>query len=171
MKRLPWTLAVDPGLRQCGVALFEGPALVAAWLARNCTKTERGPTAWTTMGESVLESWLRRTPRRGLVLDQLVVEVPQVYWGKRGGGKAADLIELAGVVGAVAVSMPVRTRKHFLPREWKGQTPKPVHNRRVLKRLDVEESLAFDKAIPKSLLNNAIDAVGLGLFHLGRMSL
>jgi hypothetical protein len=160
---------VDPGLRLCGVALFEGPTLVRAWLAKNSVKTERGPTAWNSMGDAVLSSWLKNSPRRGHQLDQLVVEVPQVYFGSRGGGNAADLIELAGVVGAVSSSVPVRNRKCFLPREWKGSVPKAVHNKRVLKRLDAEETASLEK-VPKSLQHNMVDSIGLGLFYLGRMT-
>lgn len=169
MIRAPWTLAVDPGLRLCGVALFEGQALHSAWLIKNTTRHERGPEAWHSMGERVLGSWLKRAPARGQLLHNLVIEVPQIYWNSRKGGRAADLIELAGVVGAVSSACPVLHRVHFLPKSWKGQTPKEVHNSRVLKKLSEEES-GFLEPTAASLRHNMIDAVGLGLFRLGRLT-
>lgn len=168
MAKLLWTLAIDPGLRQCGVAMFEGGALNGAWLARNRRKAERGPEAWYSMAESVLYSWIKRAPARGQLVHDLVIEVPQIYWRANRGGNAADLIELAGVVGAVSQALPVLNRVHFLPRKWKGQTPKPVHNRRVLAKLQ-EPERAFIEPTPASLLNNVVDAVGLGLYRLGRL--
>jgi hypothetical protein len=173
MPHQPWTLAIDPGLRQCGVSIFEGTSLHGAWLARSRVLKDRGPKAWFAMAEKVFESWLQRAPARGYLVHSLVVEVPQVYWrarrrGKAGGGNAADLIELAGVVGAISSLAPVLNRVHFLPRKWKGQVPKKVHNARVMKRLSSAEQ-GFIEPTPASLLNNVIDSVGLGLFHLGRL--
>lgn len=170
MIRPLWTLAVDPGLRQCGVALFEGTALQVAWLVKNRVKTDRGPKAWYGMGERVVESWLDRAPARGQLLNALVIEVPQVYWRASGGGNAADLIELAGVVGAVSTSCPVLNRVHFLPRKWKGTMPKAKHNARIMRKLTQSEQ-GFIEPTPASLLNNVVDSIGLGLFHLGRLKL
>lgn len=166
--RLPWTLAIDPGLRLCGVAMFEGTALNSAWLVKNTSKTERGPEAWFAMAERVLASWLKRTPARGQLVANLIIEVPQVYWRSSKGGRAADLIELAGVVGAVSTACPVMARRHFYPAVWKGQVPKEVHNKRVLKHL-TEKEHGFMEPVSASLRHNQIDAVGLGLYHLGRM--
>lgn len=168
MKSTPWTLAVDPGLRVCGVSLFEGKYLYKAWLAKNPLRKGRGPDAWNRMAEEVCRSWIRRAPKHCGQLHSLVVEVPQVYWRSGRGGNAADLIELAGVVGATTATIPVLNRAHYLPRAWKGQVPKEIHNRRVLKKLSDDELPAMEKT-STSLQHNVVDSIGLGLFYLGRM--
>jgi hypothetical protein len=164
-----WTLAVDPGLRTCGVALFEQDTLYRAWLSRNPLRTERGPEAWESMSRAVVKDLITYAPKRGRLVKRLVLEVPQIYWGGRRGGRAADLIELAGVVGAVAAATPVLERAFYLPRQWKGQTPKDVHNRRVMKRLRDGEDARIVRPKAAALLHNVIDSIGLGMKHLGRM--
>lgn len=169
MPSVGWTLAVDPGLRVCGLALFEQDTLYRAWLSRNPLRTERGPEAWEAMARAALNDFISHTPRRGRVPKRLVVEVPQVYWRAGQGGRAADLIELAGVVGAVAATLPVMTRVHYLPRQWKGQVPKNVHNKRIMKRLRDGEPERILRPSAASLMHNVVDSIGLGLKQLGRM--
>lgn len=55
------------------------------------------------------------------------------------------------------------------PVQWKGSVPKEIHNARVLARLSDAELRAIPK-LPKSKLHNVIDAIGLGLWALGRMT-
>lgn len=168
MTAVGWTLAVDPGLRACGCSLFEGNTLYRAWLAKSPVRQDRGPKAWFKMAETVLHDFVRMAPSRGRILHRLVLEVPQVYWGRNKGGRASDLIELAGVVGSVASSVPVLERVHYLPREWKGQVPKEVHNDRVLKKLRSEERARVINS-PPSVMHNVVDSIGLGFKCLGRM--
>lgn len=168
MKRPIWTICIDPGLRHSGVALYEHETLYRAWLAKNPVRKERGPNAWFKMADAIFDSWMGFAPFNCHLLGTLVIECPQIYWGQKGGGNAADIIELAGVVGAVSATIPALTRVHFLPRKWKGQVPKDTHNRRVMSKLSAHELPALEP-VAASLQNNMIDAIGLGLFHFGRI--
>lgn len=164
---MSYSLFLDPGLRHCGVALFEGDTLFRAWLSKNSDRKGRGALAWESMAQAVQRDWLRRCGRRGVLLHTLCCEVPQVY---RGGGKGDpdDLLQLAGVVGAVASAVPAGKRLSYYPREWKGSTPKEIHNERVLKVLCSAEHKRID-APSNGVLHNVLDSIGLGLFFHGRM--
>jgi hypothetical protein len=157
-------IAIDPGLRVAGAAVFENAVLTWAGLVRNPVKKERGPEAWMAMAREVEKVVYVKANRN----DALVTEYPQVYRGPRQKGDPADLIELTGVAGAISGVLQAETSRGFLPREWKGATPKTVHNARVLARLTADEKTAID-ATPPSLIHNVIDAVGIGLFYLGRL--
>jgi hypothetical protein len=55
------------------------------------------------------------------------------------------------------------------PEEWKGRIPKEKHQPTILQALGEEEVMLVEGVMPSSLRNNAIDAVGIGLYFLGRM--
>lgn len=105
--------------------------------------------------------------------DTVVVEQMVHYPGQRGAkadATANDLLDLQAIGGYVAgyFKCPVK----WIPaREWKGQVPKTVTRSRVIKTLSDGENyrLAGTTAkYPKSLHHNLYDAVGLGLYALGR---
>jgi hypothetical protein len=55
------------------------------------------------------------------------------------------------------------------PATWKGQTPKKIHNARVLNALYDDERDRFRACtvgVPASKLNNVIDAIGIGRWAL-----
>ncbi len=160
-----FTLFVDPGLRSCGVALFEGTRLYKAWLSRNTMSKIRGNEAWDSMANAVVKDWIRRTRRRGQLLYLLGCEVPQIYRGSK--ARPDDLIQLAGVVGAVSAAVPANRRISYYPREWKGQVPKDVHNRRILEKLGADEKRAIEFA--GAATHNVNDAVGQALWYHGRL--
>lgn len=101
---------------------------------------------------------------------RLVVEVPQIYTGVRD-EDPNDLIDLAGVVGAIASTIAIGSVEWSpLPREWKGQIPKEVTQKRVDKRLSPEEKALIKWPI-KSLCHNVYDAIHLGIVYLEREGL
>ncbi len=162
---MAWLVAVDPGLRGCGIAIFENALLHVAWYCKSPNKADRGPVAWWAMADRVEKEWIRKVPKRLHHLEKLVAEIPQVY--RFGKGDPADLIEIAGVVGAIAFCIPAAGRTHFLPRTWKGQVPKEAHHPRILKKLSSDEVSRIEST-PKSLMHNVVDAIGIGLFALER---
>jgi hypothetical protein len=159
---LPSILAIDPGLRCLGAAVFVSGKLERAFLARSPEKVKRGPGAWMDMAKSVLAT-VTNNGRVPVMFDQIVSEYPQVYRMSRNPG---DLIELTGVVGAVMGLIPAHKHVGYLPREWKGSCPGDVFVERIETRLDADD-VARIEPCPKSLRHNVIDAVGLGLHHLG----
>ena len=107
------------------------------------------------------------------MVTDLIAEWPQVY--QRGGGRtrgdANDVIPLAGVGCALAACFPTINAKEVSPHEWKGQVPKEAIAARVESRLSEAERAAYDAglaAVAPSLRHNVSDAVGIGLWGLGR---
>lgn len=143
-------LAVDPGTNALGWALFGGKDLLEAGLLR---------------GKDV-QDILRDLPSLP-AHDNVIVEVPRIY--PRGPARPNDLIGLAVVAGAAAARAPGDATFVF-PHQWKGQVPKEIHHRRIFLQLaDSELEKVRLRGVPKSLIHNVNDAIGLGLWAVGRM--
>lgn len=148
-------LAIDPGLHSCGISLWNNGSLVNAALVPNLDST------WTGMALGIKEyiaSFLT-------YVSNGVIEIPQVY--RHGKGDPEDLIQLAGVCGAIKGVLG-GSWTDVKPREWKGQVPKEVMVQRIQKKLSTIEIGAV--VLPqKSLAHNVWDSVGIGLWSLGRL--
>lgn len=157
-----YTIGVDPGLRCTGISIFLGSVLVFAAAVEN-PNTGRGPAAWRALADLVAKQAILDP---AIPVKEVVVEKMVSYPGSP--VKVDDLMELVGVTGAVVSAIPLAVRyTSYEPREWKGQVPKKIHNSRTLAKLtQAEKSLLVD--IDPVLVNNAIDAVGLVLFRIGR---
>jgi hypothetical protein len=125
-------------------------------------------TGWACFREGVLVSCGLSTPERwnALLLDDVsvIIEEPTIYPHSK--APPADVMALQLKVGELKGRFELRGCKVELvqPREWKRQVPKPIHNMRTLKALtDAERSLA------EGVRHDVLDAIGLGLWKLGRM--
>lgn len=156
------TLAIDPGLRECGLAWYRDQTLVRCGLAVNPDRHGRGLAAWRSMAQACFALWRPRG-----TLDDLVVELPQVYGSGRGKGDPNDLLQLTGVLGAIGGYLRAQHYHEFTPRAWKGQVPKAVHHDRVVNVWLSESELAALRLgcedVKSDLKHNVLDAVGLGL--------
>ena len=153
-------LAVDPGLRGCGVAFFtdEGVLKHATWV-KNPTLKGRGPAAWDTMANEVRSIPYFEFTRK------IFTELPQVYPGMPR-TDVNDLLDLAGVLGAITSNANAEIF-HCFPNEWKGSVPKEIMNERVKKLLtEYERGMVVSVG---ALDHNTYDSVGVGLFFLKRM--
>lgn len=163
---MTFLVSIDPGVsasNATGVAIWrdDGSMLDCA-LVRPKPKTRleervRGIVAHTRVyliAHTGIETW------------QVVLEIPRVYHGK-GKGDLNDLIDVATLVGGLAT---LGSSTHFVtPSEWKGQAPKDVTARRVLERLTpAERELFNDCDGPDGLKHNVLDAIGIGLWKVGR---
>jgi hypothetical protein len=172
-------LALDPSIRSCGVALFRGGKLARADALE--LDTDGDIAARCLRAGLEIAEWCLQTGNPagdGAVPRTLVVEWPQWYAGPKAKGDPNDLAGLAGVAGAAAgvLSLACRSRDWALkvvsykPAEWAGQLPKKktgsawksVRGLRVLGALSGTEVDACRNQ------HDAVDAVGLGLYHLGR---
>ncbi len=82
-----------------------------------------------------------------------------------------DLITLAIRVGKHAARAEAEgiSVTYAKPSEWKGSVPKAIHGPRILAALSPEEKDLFDRIeCAKSLRHNVVDAIGLGIWFLGR---
>lgn len=175
--------AVDPGIRHCGVAVFgfhgmrDGGGRIPhaeldrCALVRNPLTEGDGLAAQGAMARAVAE-WLKRT-RGADGVDALVLERQQVYTRDKSSGDPNDLLPLAGVVNGVNVLVASLALADPLPRAWKGTVKKDMTTRQVLARLTPTERARVDGIdgpwVPAKLLHNVVDAVGLGLWYLGRL--
>lgn len=141
--------AIDPGVRHCGVAHFKSGTLIWAKLIKGVS--DPCPLCWVGMADSVLRECSDGTR---------VVEFPRAYVGAKAGGDYDDLLNLAAVIGALRPTRIVR------PDEWKGQMKKDLCNKRVVERLEGCERERIVGA--GALTHNVLDAVGVGLYCLGR---
>lgn len=137
-----YTLAIDPGL-STGWALFLGTQLVQCGLGP--------PPFGFAMGPG---------------LDRTAIERPEVYTEKRlQKGDPNNLITLAIMVGVYICKSVTKDIYTPLPKTWKGQVPKEIHNRRVLSALTPFEKDIYAVGVVNvapSERNNVIDAIGLG---------
>jgi len=148
-------MAIDPGTKATGWALFRLQRLVAAGLYR-------GKHAAETIGQ------IQAAPIYDL--DVLIVERPQVYDRHRTKGDPNALIPLAMIGGAAAGVHGWAELRAPHPNEWKGAISKEIHHPRILAELRPEELAVVEamKGVPASLRHNVLDAIGLGLWGLGR---
>ena len=95
----------------------------------------------------------------------VVVELPQVYGQRR--TDAGDLVDLAVLVGRIEEVLRGSRVIEVRPAAWKGQTPKDVVGRRVEGALS---SMEWGRLAPcpASRRHNLLDAIGIGLWRLGR---
>lgn len=99
---------------------------------------------------------------------EVIIELPRIYPGG-GKGDPNDIVDLAVLVGKFAERYKSGTVHLVTPRQWKGNVPKKIHQPRILKKLSPEELAVMPKRPrAKDYDHNMVDAVGLGLFHLGR---
>lgn len=159
-------LAIDPGIRGCGVAIFEDSTLEEALYIKNPSKTGNGIPEIATMAEGIYE-WLGGSCC-GPDVRRLILEWPQIYRAGRSkaGVDANDLLPLAGLNCMLAKMWPAVVQV-YKPHEWKGQVPKVIMCDRIRSRLSETELTKISGT--KSVLHNVWDAVGLGLHDLGRL--
>ena len=156
-------LCIDPGYSASGgtgLALFHaaGPLYHAALIRPGREKDLLARAQGITR---TAREWIGN--RR---VDLVIAEWPQVY-----SGSAADpnaLLALAAVSAAIANQFPFAEHRSVLPHEWKGSLDGEVMAKRIEGRLSPEELAAIEPC-PASIRHNVLDAVGIGLWHFGRL--
>jgi len=179
-------LSVDPALHGCGLALWREGVLIAAGYAPNKTKDKNivyrcAASAKEAANWLESKSGLRRATEYGLFLEQLVLELPQVYArgaGKTKGDPNKNVLPLAMVDAALAALLSSSVEVFsFQPHAWKGSTSKPENASgaveyvivgRIKARLTADELRVIDWTKSVSHSWDVADAIGVGLHHLGR---
>lgn len=144
---------IDAG-KHMGWAAFSGTSLIEA---RACTKEELFQSAWALPG------WMGSRP-------VVFIEMPR--WYPRDQKDVNDLLDLSVVVGEIkrfyeALGCIVEL---VWPRTWKGTAPKEITNARTVRSLLPAELALLPKSPrAKKYDHNMLDAVGMGLWKLGRL--
>ena len=133
-------VSIDPGVHKSALAVWIGEALF--W-ADDIPNNEAQNVVLSLSGRAFF-----------------VIEKPVLYPTKRKTHK--DVKNLLAVVDRfLEVAQKAKT---VSPSEWKGQVPKKIHGPRIIAALTEDEKKGVD------LKNhNTIDAIGLGLWALGRL--
>lgn len=134
---------IDPGVYMLGIAVFEGGKLTGA-----------------------AYSELEDTPVGG-AHDALLIEMPRIYPGSaQRKGDLNDIVDLAAAVGFCEGRF-YGPKARVFPAQWKGQVPKKIMTARILSRLSADEQSRIVRVGAKD--HNTIDAIGIGLWKLGRL--
>ena len=172
---MEYVIAVDPGIRGCGVALFGDGKLLACEYVRNPVKKGADFDAVQALAKAV-EAWLCRQPhiytRDGDDTTRAVLEFPQVYTASKSKGDNNDLLPLAAVDGAIVALLGCPAER-VAPRDWKGTMAHEAVVHRVASRLDYAETeilSAAEMRAGKTYGHNVTDAVGIGLHAVGRFT-
>lgn len=151
-------VSVDPGKRLCGVAVWRGATLVRAGLV---TTELEGPARWGDLARKVAAY----AGAPGETVQHLTVEMMQVY-AHDGASKAADLLDLAAVGGAVAGHLQAPSILAPLPGTWKGQVPRDVLAEREARKWAAGDA-RIEKPRSKKLQGDVMAALALGRWTLG----
>ncbi len=171
------TLAIDPGVRGCGAALFENEVLCAATYVKNPATGGKRLDSAVRMAEAVARFRSLYFPTEPPL--HLVIEVPRSYDAGHQKGPQDDLIDVALVAAAVAghIQSYCGAVTTYYPQEWKGTVKAETFLARILERLTPSEAgrihLVGRTPLHKvpdsdSLDHNTLDAIGIGLKFLGR---
>lgn len=149
---MSYTLAFDPGKHVIGWASFVDDDLIRCGL--------HSPDHLATMA----------APPEARIL----VEYQQIYTrGKSRTRNPADVLSVTIVAGRIVQALrPTRseTVELILPHAWKGGVDGDVMTRRIVSMLTPKEcEILRATKVQKSLLHNVIDAIGLGLWSVGRL--
>lgn len=170
-------LAIDPSICSAGVALFRAGKLLACTNIEPDVESDEMGVRVQAMAHEIL-SWVVAVVAEPRVV---VYEWPQVYSGGKQKTPGGDLLGLSAVGAAAAAALAVALVPRSIapriitpePARWIGQVPKDKTVRgakksargvRIIGRLDSEEAIL----VPSQ--HDVIDAVGIGLWALGRLT-
>jgi hypothetical protein len=151
---MAFTVGIDPG-KNLGVALFKNGQLKTV----------------NVFDEKTFIVWLLSDSGDRSV--HCIVEMPQVYRAAHSKGDPNHLMPLAKQCGMVQLraAMIGAVYQEAYPREWKGQLTKAACHARIKTRLTSDELLVAEwntRNMTKDEVHNAWDAIGIGLWGLGR---
>lgn len=159
-------LAIDPGLNSMGWAFWRITPSVrpptATGLIKAPRKLELAPRAlWVA---TQMDERLRTLGSMGGSVGHYEIDIVSEYpaWhGIQLGWAAGDLQKLVFLVGVLAgYFSKAHSFTPVTPGEWKGQLPKSVVTRRLIKRFGPGATQEWEKDV--------WDAVGIGLWKMGR---
>jgi hypothetical protein len=168
-------IAIDPGVHNMAIAVFgDNGVLLDAWNEKDTRSSIEG------LLNETLERWgspsvrlinrLQSHIRLGGVDRNLIVGERQVVYPGAKGLKTNpnDLLDLAMCAGAFYGALCVEMKSALqvvAPAEWKAQVPKDITRKRIVGLLNHSEPLSIKKG---GEMHNVYDAIGIGLFALGR---
>ena len=161
-------LAVDPSLSATGVALVIPYGMTHVLSAASLVKGGKTTDMLADRCRGVVHGIMLSLVG---VADVVVIERPRINVATHGSkADPDDLIKLAILCGAIAHAFSERgtTVMFVKPDAWKGQAPKDITTARAVARLSDAEMARVQLPSAASLQHNVWDAVGIGLWAVGR---
>lgn len=173
-------VAIDPGASwhstkspYVGVAKFQWGTLVDVGVTIAPTAQKRKTIPPAALPNALVRKvckdfcFAQHKDDLGESVDVLAVEQPIIY--KHGAARPQDILALRTIYGAFIGAIDADFYSNPTPETWKGsEEGKETVNERTLKVLNLlERTVLLTKE--KALTDHAIDAIGIGLWVLGRM--
>jgi hypothetical protein len=174
-----YVFAVDPGERKIGLALFRDAELI--WAGHYiCGRVELGESQYLETAKGIVGLMAERRELWEKPGDTVTLAVEEMV-ARRGRVEAWDsLMEISRMTGALSqrftdyaqvIGCPWTVRL-IDPGRWTRRLAKEKHQERTKLSLTVQEQVNIvDPALseaPKEAHSEIIDAVGIGLFVVGR---
>lgn len=157
-------ITIDPGVRGAGIAVWSLNNLVMACYVKPMRK-DRGYGLAEDLAYNVEMAVKDYSPKL------IVCEFPRFYGSTHQKGDPNDLIDVA--VAGAAISTRLDSLISYIesvsPSDWKGNVPKQKMLVRIWKKLTEEERAVVQKT-NKSDREDILDAIGIGLWKLGRLN-
>ena len=154
---MEWSIGIDPGINFTGLAVLRrGVVEKVDLIKRRSDDLESNIYAQCMMYTRTLDEFFRRFGMLGTGVHR-TIEVPRNRPGSP--VRVEDILNLSLLAGALAGCGPVYMTALVTPKQWKGDTPKPVHNVRVLEQMP--ELSGMLKPWPRGQHEHMIDAVGI----------
>lgn len=153
----------DPGGACAGYAIFDGEEMVECGLSRTKLK-EVGPRSAAHRKAVHARWWSYQSTTR--------VDVnirSEMMWHRPRKSKKGDYIPPQDLIHTNLIAGHVGT-EWIYPHAWKGMVRKAIHQPKILAALTPKELALVEAVMPPSLRHNVIDAVGIGLHDVGRLT-
>lgn len=148
-------LAIDPGKKCIGWCVGNGDRVIAAGVAQSKAIDVNG-IVWDAFAVIPQHTY-----------SEVIVEKMHVYDVQNQRGDQNDLIDLS-LVGAQLAGLFRTHARYVIPSVWKGQLPKDVSHRRIEAKLAPAEKSVLATLPKTKIRHNAMDAIGIFLWSVGR---
>lgn len=153
-------VSIDLGKRKVGIAVFDDLGTLCAAQTVHTQRDTKEWDPWIT-ADAVLDTVTEHIVLAGLTTPfDWVCEWPELREKDRNNHHNITALQQVGIY--IERSQPWRER--YRPSEWKRQVAKELHHRRLKECLS-----EMELDIWTSLGHDARDAVGIGLFAMGRV--
>jgi len=178
----PVALGIDPGLHHTGIAVVDRDCIRLVGVLTH--KHDKGIDAVMSMAQLIQRELYTRLVSLTCCIEHVVIEDQEIYRSRT--KNPMDILRLGQVAGAAVGAALTYTWGNIhvvAPKVWKKQTPKDIHQERVLARYGVTARrvsptqgcvpVAWPGALPVGAAelserqwNHAIDAIGLARWVL-----
>ena len=159
---MPTILAIDPGLRSVGLALFTDGKLERVEWVKNPEQHARDLNACLSMISETCKLVIDTFPQ----IDEIAIEQQWIPPMRVQRVNTDDLLFLAYVVGGLMGFLEFEKIAGYKPKEWKknDNRKKELYTQKLIDEMSKDE-LELIKGLSGKKLSDVVDAIGIGKFH------